>query len=217
MLSYNPSISSGIRSRSQWACRKEKNPSTAIDADVENRLCDELDNTAGLSNLLLRQLADPSRLDDDGDFGKTALAEDLGVAEREEVDDGDGVALVASEVGVTGLGGDKRPELKKFVSCHNHLISIYAPSYLVQVDHRLPEVVLLLVEVPHTNLTEVTRVVLVDVGSVVVLTTSHTTTTGVLAVLADTTLTGRDVATAIKEVSFCSRILNSGRLFWRRM
>jgi hypothetical protein len=53
-----------------------------------------------------------------------------------------------------------------------------------------------LVEVAHTNLTEVTRVVLVDVGTVVVLTTSHTTTTGMLAVLADTTVTGRDVATA---------------------
>jgi hypothetical protein len=60
-------------------------------------------------------------------------------------------------------------------------------------------VVLLLVEVSHTNLTEVTRVVLVDVGSVVVLTTGHTTTTGMLAVLADTTVTGRDVATAEKK------------------
>jgi hypothetical protein len=57
---------------------------------------------------------------------------------------------------------------------------------------------LLLVEVSHTNLTEVTRVVLVKVGTVVVLTTGHTTTTGVLAVLADTTVTGRDVATAVK-------------------
>ena len=51
----------------------------------------------------------------------------------------------------------------------------------------------------HTNLTEETGVVLVDVGSVVVLTTGHTTTTWVLPVLADTTLTGRDVATAVEE------------------
>ena len=50
----------------------------------------------------------------------------------------------------------------------------------------------------HADLSEVTGVVLVDVGSVVVLTTGHTTTTGVLAVLANTTLTGRDVATAVK-------------------
>lgn len=74
-------------------------------------------------------------------------------------------------------------------------------SYLVEVDDGLPEVVLLLVEVSHTNLTEITRMVFVDVGSVVVLTTGHTTTTGMLAVLADTTVTGRDVATAIKIVS----------------
>lgn len=52
-------------------------------------------------------------------------------------------------------------------------------------------------EVSHTNLTEVTGMVLVDVGSVVVLTTGHTTTTGMLAVLADTTLTGGDVTAAV--------------------
>ena len=46
-------------------------------------------------------------------------------------------------------------------------------TYLVEVDDGLPELVLELVEVPHTNLTEVTRVVLVDVGTVVVLTTGH--------------------------------------------
>jgi hypothetical protein len=38
----------------------------------------------------------------------------------------------------------------------------------------------LLVEVPHTNFTEVTWMVLVHVGTVVVLTTGKTTTTGVL-------------------------------------
>lgn len=38
--------------------------------------------------------------------------------------------------------------------------------YLVQVDDRLPEVVLLLVEVPHTNLTEVTGMVLFSIVSI---------------------------------------------------
>ena len=51
-------------------------------------------------------------------------------------------------------------------------------------------------EIPHTDFTEVTRVELVEVRTVVVLTTSHTTTTGVLPVLANTTVTGRDVAAA---------------------
>lgn len=87
--------------------------------------------------------------------------------------------------------------------------------YLVEVDDGLPEVVLLLVEVSHTNLSEVTGMVLiaesayfhspvslvgmsnlVHVGTVVVLTTSKTTTTGMLAVLSDTSLTGGNVAAA---------------------
>lgn len=53
-------------------------------------------------------------------------------------------------------------------------------AHLVDVDLRLPLVVPEKVEATHTDLTEVTRVVLVEVGPVVVLTTGHTTTTGVL-------------------------------------
>ena len=41
--------------------------------------------------------------------------------------------------------------------------------YLVEVDGGLPVVVALEVEVSHTNLTEVTRMVLVEVSTVVVL------------------------------------------------
>ena len=52
-------------------------------------------------------------------------------------------------------------------------------SYLVEVDHRLPEVTGLLVEVTHTDLTEVTGMVFIHVGTVVMLTTSETTTTGI--------------------------------------
>ena len=60
----------------------------------------------------------------------------------------------------------------------------------VKVDDRPPERVLLQVEVTHTDLTKVTRVVLVHVGTVMVLTTSKTTTTRMLSVLANTTVTG---------------------------
>ena len=73
---------------------------------------------------------------------------------------------------------------------------MYYSTYLVEVDRRLPELLVGLVEVPHTNLTEVTGVVLVNVGPVVVLTTGHTATTGMLAVLANTTVSGRHMATA---------------------
>ena len=58
-----------------------------------------------------------------------------------------------------------------------------------------------LLTVPHTNLTEVTRMVLVDVGPVVVLTTSHTTTTGMLPVLSDTSVTGGDVTAVLAGVA----------------
>ena len=115
-------------------------------------LCDKLDNTTSFLDLLLGLGADVAGADDDGDSGETALSEDLSVAVVEEVEDGSVLALVG-EVLVTLLGGDERPEL-------------------VQVDNGLPEQVLLLVEVTHTNLSEVTGMVLVDVGTVVVLTTN---------------------------------------------
>ena len=68
------------------------------------------------------------------------------------------------------LLGNKRPEL-------------------VDVDDRLPVDVAGQVVVAHTNLTEVTRVVLIEVDSMVVLTTSITTTSGMLTMLSDTTVT----------------------------
>lgn len=76
--------------------------------------------------------------------------------------------------------------------------------YLVEVDDGLPEVGLLLVEVSHTNLTEVTRMVFVHVGTVVVLTTSETTTTWMLAVLSYTSLTGGDMTAAMKMSVQCT-------------
>ncbi len=73
--------------------------------------------------------------------------------------------------------------------------------YLVEVDDWLPEVVLLLVEISHTNLSEVTWMVLVHVGTVMMLTSSKTTSTGILAVLADTSVTGGNMSAAVKNVS----------------
>lgn len=75
------------------------------------RLCDQLNNTTSLLDLLLGVTAEVAGADDDGDLGETALAEDLGVTEGQEVDDGGGVGLGAVQVGITLLGGDERPEL----------------------------------------------------------------------------------------------------------
>jgi hypothetical protein len=49
------------------------------------------------------------------------------------------------------------------------------------------------VELAHTNLSKVTRVILVHEDAVVVLSTGVTATTWVLAVLADATVSTRDV------------------------
>jgi predicted transcriptional regulator len=61
---------------------------------------------------------------------------------------------------------------------------------LVKVDNGTPVGVVLQVEVTHTDLTKVTRMVLIHVDTVMMLTTSKTTTTRMLSVLADTTVTG---------------------------
>ena len=154
----------------------------------------------GLLDLALGVLAEVAGADDDGDLGDAALAEDLGVAEREEVKDGGGLlASLAGEVLLALLSRDEGPELKKLLDIEQ-VTNAQVVTNLVEVDNRLPELVLELVEVPHTDFTEVTGMVLVDVGAVVVGTTGHTTTTGMLPVLADTTVTGRDVATAREEM-----------------
>ena len=82
-------------------------------------------------------------------------------------------------------------------------------AYLVQVDDRLPEVVALLVEIPHSDLSKVTRMVLVHVRSVVVLSTSETSTTGMLAVLSYTTVTGGDVTAAVEQNMLASILLHT--------
>ncbi len=72
-------------------------------------------------------------------------------------------------------------------------------SHLIEVDCGFPELVVGLVKVSHADLSKVTRVVFVDVRSVVMLATSHTTTTWVLSVLAYTTVAGGDMATTMRE------------------
>jgi hypothetical protein len=120
-----------------------------IDPNRRLCLCDELDDTTSLRNLLLREGRDVACAHNDGDVRKAALSENLRVSEGEEVEHGCLVGLLV-QVRIALLGGDERPQL-------------------VKVDNGLPELVLKLVEVPHTDFTEVTGMVFVDVGSVVML------------------------------------------------
>lgn len=90
-------------------------------------LCDQLDDTTGLLDLLLSLLAHISRSHDDWDLWQTTLSEDLGVSEGEEIEDGSGILLGALGVLVSGFLWQKSPEL-------------------VEVDGGFPELVLSLVE-----------------------------------------------------------------------
>ena len=61
-------------------CMKEEDPRVACslnfpmkDSGIRDRLCDELDDTTGLLDLLLGLLADVAGADDEGNVGETAL------------------------------------------------------------------------------------------------------------------------------------------------
>jgi len=72
-------------------------------------------------------------------------------------------------------------------------LRLYERPYAVDVDRRPVELLTRLVEVAHTDFTEVTRVILVEVDAVMMLTTGITATTRMLTMLTDTTVTGAHV------------------------
>lgn len=68
----------------------------------------------------------------------------------------------------------------------------------------------LLVEISHSDLSKVTGMVFIHIRSVVMLTTSKTSTTGMLAVLAYTTVSGGDMAATRRRLSVnCNFTLGS--------
>lgn len=179
-----------MRYNRKWTCKQKKKKEAQIQlypihggdgaGDVDEGyfvfsiaiyLTNQFDNTSSGFYLLLGKLGYVAGLDDNWNFRESSLSKDLRVAEGQKVDDWGDITGLLGEVLLAGVGGDERPEL-------------------IEVDNGVPEVVLLLVEVPHTDLTEVTGMVPVEVGPVVVLTTSHTTTTRMLPVLAHTSVTG---------------------------
>lgn len=74
--------------------------------------CNQLNDTTNFLNLPLRLLAHVARLDDNGHVRQTALTQDLGVAQREKVEDDGAVGRrVAVQVLVARFLGDQGPEL----------------------------------------------------------------------------------------------------------
>ena len=74
-----------------------------------------------------------------------------------------------------------------------------ALAHLIQVDDRLPELILQFVKVPHAHFSEVARMVFVEISSVMVLATCHTPSTGMLSVFADAAVTSGDVTATGKD------------------
>lgn len=76
---------------------------------VKPSSCYELHDTACLFDLALRVFAEVSRANDQWDLRNASFAEDLGVAEISEVEDGCGVGLAACDVLLALLLWDERP------------------------------------------------------------------------------------------------------------
>lgn len=77
-----------------------------------NQSSDENDATASFGDLAFGLLADIASLDDNGDIGEAALAEDFGVTESEKVNNGGGVLRSTfGEVLVLGFLGKQAPKL----------------------------------------------------------------------------------------------------------
>merc|ERR1712128_73511 len=133
----------------------------------KKKLSNENADAAGGLDLLLSLTREETSLDDDGLGGETTLAEDLEEATLGDVNDG----------GDGGLLGHEAPQL-------------------LDVHRAAVTRVVVLVEVAHTDLTEVTGMVLVKVDTVMMLTTGKTATSTVttFSVLANTTLAMADLA-----------------------
>ena len=67
-------------------------------------------------------------------------------------------------------------------------------AHLVQIDDRLPEMTMLFVVISHAHFSEVTGMIFVEIGPMMMLPTRHTTSTRMLSMLANTAVTSGDMA-----------------------
>lgn len=85
-----------------------------------------------------------------------------------------------------------------------HFLRDQGPD-LVDVDNRAIELVAKLVEVTHTDFTEITRVILIEENPVVVHTSGVSPTTRMLSVFADSTMAGANVSSLLPVLLETSR------------
>merc|ERR1711964_187287 len=144
-------------------------------SNTNTTLCHQLAHSTGLADLLLGLLAEELCAHDHGLRVDAALAQHLRITLLGDVHDGCDVLLGGGELAL--LLGQQRP-------------------HHVDVDDRPPVavVVLLHVEVTHSNLTEVSRMEAVEQNTMVVLTYSVTATSSVASVLSHTAVAGAHVS-----------------------
>merc|ERR1719424_661538 len=126
-------------------------------------------------DLFLSKSAEEFSFDNDWLLGQSALAKHLEDARTHAVNDGR-FAILTLSIARARLLADKCPQL-------------------VQIYRWAEEFVHSLMEIPHSNLAKVARVVFVHHYPVMVLTASIATTTGMLAVFADAAMPVRHLAT----------------------
>lgn len=73
----------------------------------------QLDDTAGFCDLALGQLADVSGAYHEGEFGQTSLAQQFGVAEVKQVDNGGCVFRLAGDVFLVHVLREERGKLDR--------------------------------------------------------------------------------------------------------
>ena len=131
----------------------------------------DADSTSSL-DLLLGRSAEELGLDDRRLLWQMTLAKNFVVSSSDNIDDRSFVRLL--RILEPRLFRDEGPQL-------------------VEIDRGAEVLLLSQMEVTHTDLSEVTRMVFVEVDSVMMLTAGITTTSGMLTVFANTTMSMADM------------------------
>jgi hypothetical protein len=145
-------------------------------------------STTDSLNLFFSALREEASLNNAGNSGEFTLTKNLSETGLKSINDSDSSFLAGS----ASFFRSQRPEL-------------------VQVEDGAVSALLGQVEATHTDLTEVTGMVSVQIGTMMVQTTGHTTTTRMLTVLSDTTVTGRNVSSLLTILTETSRLLEEIR------
>ena len=70
-------------------------------------------------------------------------------------------------------------------------------THFLQINDGFPELILQLMKISHSHFSEITRVIFIQVRTVMVLATGHTASTRMLAMLAHTAMAGGDMPATV--------------------